>query len=274
VNIKLFEILGRLALRGLWMLWLNAGDANLPDVRADWRSEPANELAQQIVLLIRNNPILLTPIADSQSIDISLVLVFLTMMEPWQPAAANFAESLIQRTTFAFRTHNKYPTIHDDYRSLLVHPRERTDDYRERETKGSTLFPLLSLWASSLGEKEAAEYLAQFDEKHLKHCNTQMWLPDDDSEEKLYRGDGMHGSCLNNVPITSDGAKAMKMLEAECAGKTAFDGLSAIRLGHWPIVATASRHYRLPLPPKLWLGLLRTARSTHVDVACVPADAE
>lgn len=274
VNIKLFEILGRLALRGLWILWLNAGDANLPDVRADWQSEPANELAQQIMLLIRNNPILLTPIADSQSIDISLALVFLTMMEPWHPAAGDFAKNLTQRTTFAFKTHNKYPAVHDDYRSLLVHPRERTDEYRERETKGSTLFPLLSLWASSLGEAESAEYLAQFGEKYLGHCNTQMWFPDDDSEEKLYRNDGTHGACLNNVPITSDGGKAMRMLEAECAGKTAFDGLSAIRLGHWPIVATASRHYRLPLPPKLWLDLLRTPRDVPAVVISGPADVE
>lgn len=272
VNIKLFEILGRLALRGLWILWLNAGDANLPDARADWQSEPANELAKQIMLLIRNNPILLTPIADSQSIDISLVLVFLTMMEPWHPAAADLVDNLIQRTTFAFKTHNRYPSVHDDYRSLLVHPRESTDEYRERATKGSTLFPLLSLWASSLGETESAAYLAQFDEKYLQHSNTQMWFPDDESEEKLYRDDGTHGACLNNVPITIDGAKAMTMLEAECAGKTAFDGLSAIRLGHWPIVATASRHYRLPLPPKLWLGLLRSARSTHAVGAPAAAD--
>jgi len=270
VNLKLFEILGRIALRGLWLLWLNAGDAKLPDVRADWQNEEASELALQIMRLIRNNQILLSPIADSQSIDISLALMFLTMQERWQPGAANYAGNLVQRTAFAFRTHNKYPTIHDDYRALIVHPRESTDAYREGETKGSTLFPLLSLWTSSLGETESADFLASFCEEYLKHCNMQMWLPDQDSEEKLYLGDDRHGACLNNVPITNDGAKAMAMLETECAGKTAFDGLSTIRLGHWPLVALASRHYRLPLPPKLWLGLLRDARSKRAVVSSAP----
>jgi hypothetical protein len=202
----------------------------------------------------------MAPIADAQSIDIGVTLLFLTMMEEWQAAAGNYADNLIQRITFAYGTHNKYPTIHREYRELIEHPRERTDAYRESQTKGSTLFPLLSLWASSLGETKAADYLAQFDEKYLKHCNTQFWLPGADSEEKLYVGDDPHGVALNDVPITADGADAMKVLDAECAGKTPFSDLSAIRYGHWPILVLACRHYRLPIPPNLWLSLLHQCR--------------
>ncbi len=260
VNIKLFDLLGRTAMRGLWALWSKSGADSLPRARSDWDEAPASELAQRIVLLIRNNPLLLSPISDAQSIEVGLAIVFLTMMEEWQPAARNLIEELINRVTFAYRTHNRYPTIHSAYRDLIVHPRERTDGYREAETAGSTLFPLLSIWASSLGCSDAARHLAEFSGEYLKHCNHQFWLPDEDSEDKLYRGDDRHGSALNDVPITTDGVLAIEVLDAECAGKTPFAALSAIRFGHWPILAMACRHYRLPLPPNLWLDLLHDCR--------------
>ncbi|MGF6509404.1 hypothetical protein [Paraburkholderia sp. 32] len=264
VNLKLFELLGRIAMRGLWHLWFAAGFDPLPTSRDDWNCPEASELAQKIVQLIRNNPILLTPVADEQSIEIGLVLVFLTMLGDWSKAAANYAGNIIQRTTFAFRSNNRYPTIYADYRALLVHPRENTDEYREAQTKGSTLYPLLSLWASSFGEDESAQYIASFAEKHLAHCNMQFWLAADDSEDHVYAGGDNHGTSLGNIPITADGGSALRILGDECAGTTSFDKLSAIRLGHWPILAMACQHHRLPLPPNLWLELLREKRAkTH-----------
>ncbi|MDN7715116.1 hypothetical protein [Burkholderia gladioli] len=261
VNLKLFELLGSIAMRGLWHLWFAAGTDPLPKSRGDWHCSEANELAQKIVQLIRNNPALLTPIADEQSIEIGLALVFLTMMDDWNKAAADYAAHIIQRTAFAFKSNSRYPTIYADYRSLLVHPRESTGEYREAQTKGSTLYPLLSLWASSLGEDESSQYLASFAERHLSHCNMQFWLTGDDSEDRLYAGGDNHGTSLGNIPITADGGSAMRILENECLGTTSFDKLSAVRLGHWPILAMACQHYRLPLPPNLWLELLRERRT-------------
>jgi hypothetical protein len=261
VNLKLFELLGRIAMRGLWHLWFAAGPDPLPKSRNDWHVSEANELAQKIVEFIRNNPALLTPIADEQSIEIGLTLLFLTMMGNWGSAAADYAGHIIQRTTFSFKSNGRYPTIYADYRSLLVHPRENTDEYREAQTKGSTLYPLLSLWASSFGEDESAQHLANFADRYLSHCNMQFWMTGNDSEDRLYADGGNHGASLGSIPITADGESAMRILEHECAGTAYFGELSAIRLGHWPILAMACQHYRLPLPPNLWLELLREQRA-------------
>ena len=263
VNLKLFETLGRLAMRGLWMLWAKSDAAPLPEHRADWDSPEATALAQQIILLIRANPILLTPIADSQSVDIATVLLFLSMMGNWDAGARNYAEGLVQRVSYAYRTHNRYPSIHNDYRSLVQHPRERTDAYREAETKGSTLFPLLGIWVSSLGPADAARSFAQFAAEKLNHCNCQFWLPGTDSEAKLYTGDNHHGVALCNVPITEDGKDAMRVVTAETGKTSPFTVLSAVKLGHWPIVALACRHYRLPLPPDLWLPVIEALRAAR-----------
>jgi hypothetical protein len=51
----------------------------------------------------------------------------------------------------------------------------------------------------------------------------------------------------------------------------AFNGLSAVKLGHWPIVALACRHYRLPIPPYLWLPVVQALRERYRPGAPVPA---
>lgn len=263
VNLKLFETLGRVAIRGLWHLWSKSGASLLPELRSDWESPEATKLALQAVLLIRNNPVLLSPITDEQVVDIGAALLFLSMLEKSNAAACDYAETLISRITFAYRTHNRYPTIHSDYRTLIGHPDEPTDEFRQAQTKASTLIPLLALWASSLGSERGAAHLAQFTTKFLSHCNAQFWIADADTEDRIYIGDTQHGTSLGGLPITEVSAELMRILEAECAPSATFLQLSAIRLGHWPILALACRHYRLPLPPDLWIRLLRQLRAKN-----------
>lgn len=261
VTLKLFEVMGRTAMQGLWHLWAHSGTSLLPEARSDWESEEATEIAQRLVLLIRNNQILLNPITDHQATDIAVTLLFLTMMGAWKAAAKNYAEGVIQRVTFAHRTHGRYPTLYGDYRVLLQHPREQTEEYRKAQTKASTLYPLLCVWIAALEGKDAAEFLEQFAEKHLEHCTSQFWLPGEDSERKIYIGDNYHGIALSGIPITADAKEARATIDLECQPDSHFMKLSAVALGHWPILVLACRHYRLPLPPQLWIAALDQARS-------------
>lgn len=261
INLKLFEVLGRLSQRGLWMLWCESDDGLLPSVCGDEGFNDARKLANEIHQLIDNNPCLLSPISDEQSIDISLALVFLSMMKEFQPLAVNYCNALVQTYWYTYSRHKDYPSLHRDYRILVNHPAERTDDYRHNHTKGSILVPLISLWASAKGATEETRQFVEFVEAQLKHCNLQFWLVGVDSEQHMYTASGVHGLALTDVPVTADGLSAMYLLEAECARGDAFDALSAVRLGHWPIIAMACRHHRLPLPPNLWLPVLRDVRT-------------
>lgn len=257
INLQLFKTLGRIAMRGLWLLWAVPGNDHLPISRTDWDCPEAHELADKIIQLISNNPILYSPVTDDQSIEIGLVFIFLAMLGDRDESIANYAASIIDRTIFSFRAHEQYPTMYTDYRTLIAHPRQKTEEYRKEQTKGSSLFPLLSLWASTFGESESAQYLATFAEKYLAHCNMQFWLAADDSEESIYTGAVKHGSSLGHIPITADGESGLKILEEECASNSFFEQLSAMKLGHWPILAMACQYHRLPLPPNLWLSLLK-----------------
>lgn len=271
VNLKTFEILGRLAVRGLWMLW-EKGRTPLPELRSDWNSMEAEQLAYQIVELASNNPILFSPITDAQAVDIASALLFLSMMDASAAGASSYCEAILKMVTFAYRTQSRYPTIHADYRSVVNHP-QATDGYWIANTKGSTLIPLLSMFATAFNLTEGATFLAAFVEKQMKHCNMQFWAPGRDSEDKIYVGEAPHGLALNSIPITADGSQAFEMVRAECTATSPFEGLSAIKLGHWPIVVLACRHYRWPLPPNLWIDLIEQIRAKYLPApAASPAE--
>lgn len=257
VNLKMFDLAGRIALHILWRLWMRPGDATLPAVRGDWDDASISELTQKLVLLIRNNPTLLSPLQDAQSIEIALGLMVFTMQEDWQKAGANWIEALIDNIIFAYRTHGRYPTIEAAYRELLSHPREGTDEYRKEKTAGSTIVPLLRLWETKLPSKQPLRF-AKFTSEFLSHCNCQLWFPDEDSEDRFYTGDDRHGSMLNGVAVGEDLATGWEAIVGETEGGSHFSGLSAIELQHWPIVLMACRHYRIPVPPNLWIGLVES----------------
>ncbi|WP_426129004.1 chemotaxis protein [Pseudomonas sp. DWP1b1] len=262
ISLKLFETLGRIAQRGLWLLWQINGDDTVPqrclktEAGDPSKFDEASNLASQISHLISNNPSLLSPIADEQSIDIGVALTFLSMMEKWKPFAVDYCDHLLENYRFTYWTHGGYPTIDASYRNLISHPRESTETYREGQTKGSTLIPLLMAWATSRGETKRTREFAAFAKESLKHCTMQAWLPGGNSEEMLYRGISGHGLALTDIPVTADGAAAIKMLNSEVSRDGHLMTLSAVKHGHWPILVMACRHYWLPLPPHLWLPLL------------------
>ena len=258
VNLKLFDLVGRVAMLGLWKLWERSGAAILPEVRDDWQDDGVDALAQAVIHLVRNNGALLSPMQDAQSTDIALVLMFLTMQSRWQPAVANWLDAMVDRIVFAFRTHARYPTIQTDYRDLLNHPRENTDKYREEQTAASTILPLIALWARGITATRPEQAILSFACDLAPHCNCQLWLPDEDSEAQFYSGEDRHGAMLTGLPIANDIAKTWEMVLSECGASHHFENLSAIEMGHWPLILMACRHYRLPVPPQLWMGLLQS----------------
>ncbi|WP_325950698.1 chemotaxis protein [Pseudomonas putida] len=262
INLKMFETLGRMAQRGLWLLWQVSRDDATPQ-----RCERANAtdpaifdqafmLASQIQQLISNNPMLLCPITDDHSIEIGAAVTFLSMMDKWRPLAQDYCDHLLESFWFTYSTHGQYPVIDASYRNLIGHPREATDAYREAQTRGSTLIPLILAGATFQGETTRSCKFSRFAEKSLRHCNMQLWVPAGDSEDMLYAGLPGHGLALTGIPITSDGAAALRMIDAEVSRDEHFKKLSAVEHGHWPILIMACRHYRLPLPPHMWLPLL------------------
>ena len=216
--------------------------------------------------LVASNPALLMLVSEDQVVDLTTAFMFLAAQGGAADALKGWVKETVNRAHYAFCTHQAYPCVHRDYRDLAEHPREKTDKYRQAATAASVLLPTLAFWAAGLGDVETVKDLANFKPDHLGHCSFQLWLPSDDSESYIYTGDESHGAAFTDIPVTEDPSVVLDYVLRECGENTAFFDLSAVDFGHWPIVAVACRHHRLPIPPYLWIGLLPFARDYNQAV--------
>lgn len=90
----------------------------------------------------------------------------------------------------------------------------------------------------------------------LEHCTLQLWVPEAASEDHLYLNDDLHGAALCDLPLTCDGTELLQTIADACDESDGFIALSANSSNYWPVVLTACRHYRLPVPPQYWIGAL------------------
>ncbi|UVK50960.1 hypothetical protein DBIPINDM_004161 [Mesorhizobium sp. AR02] len=274
INIKLFELVGRLALRGLWMVWqLSPGrqpvvltDAVLaahPSALAEINRilvERIDTLCNQLVEIVSNNRALLSPIGDWQAIDISLAFTLLATRERFHGAIDQWLEGLTSRIIFAYMSHGAYPTTSRSYWDLVEHPAERSEEYRRQSSEASILYPMLALWAAARGYQQVIDEISDFKAKALGDCTFQTWLPDEDSEANLYLGNGDHGAALTGIPVTEGTRDTLDFVIEEVKSNGHYDALSVIEFGHWPILLTACRSHRLPVPAHVWRDLLQAIK--------------
>jgi hypothetical protein len=246
VNLKLFDVLGRLALRSLWLRWhaeISQGDAAMKD---SLTQEQFRHLAS-MKNLIANNRTLLLPIEDGQGIDITIAALALAIDSRNHDDLRQWLSAIVRRASFAYRVHGRYPANLHSYSELLDHP-IRDDDYRRSVTGGSILYPMLAFVAALLHFDDVYSDVSTLKTQLLGHCNFQFWYPDESSENALYTNRDSHGVTLSDASVDKPMADLVRQAFTECANTPYFQELSAVKSGLWPIVVVACRHYRLPLP--------------------------
>lgn len=253
VNLALFEALGRIGLTGLWVYWDNQRAGNTDNEQGRQR---VAQFARAGLALIRNNPALLLPITDRQGTDIALFLQLWLVSGLDQIGVVSWLNEMARRLDFAVRTRGRYPSCSSDYHELVEHPGDHSDDHFKEATAGSTVIPLIAAWLQAFGKVEAVEMLSTLVREKLGHCTLQLWMPDATSETKLYVGDNDHGKALCDLPLGEGGAQLLATIAEACRGDSAFESLSAIRTGFWPVVLVACRHYQLPVLPGFWIDSL------------------
>lgn len=249
VNLKLFELAGRTALYGLWLRWYAQ---NFPE-NSDHRQalqESSNRYAGSLKELVNNNPILFLPVKDDQCIDVALG-VLLMLMSGDQASVQGWLSQIADRARFAYKFHKTYPSNIRAYHELLEHP-QPDDTYRQNATVGSILYPLISIFAAMMEDRKLYDEIKAFKQDDLQHCNFQYWYPNDETEDQLYVNAQIHGANLSGIDVGAAPEDLLKQVFDECAHMQHFWELSAIKHGFWPLVLTACRHYRLPVPLHLF----------------------
>jgi len=254
VNIKLFDVLGRLSVKGHWVLdSLSKSYAAIPptDGESDEQEKlrlRLREITKSISLLVVNNPILLSPYKDSQAIDVGLALILLSNNSDFDEFVQSWLSEMTQMCIFSFESNGMYPIVHNSYEKLLEHRKKDKADngYKNKVTEASILYPLLAVYCSLYKLDSLGQELEEFATEKLAHSTLQYWYPNEHSEQSMYSNSDMHGSASTDFPM--NGPLALKHITQECGNANSFKRMSAVTKGKAPLVLTACRCYRYPVP--------------------------
>ena len=248
VNLKLFDLIGRIATAGIWACWGSLHSAkDQPEFNQAMLNEAAGyDLA--VKALIVNNPILLLPVKDDQATDISIALLLLARDRHNYDDIRSWLTEMLNRSAFALQVNGRYPCVLGSYADLLLHPKRDDAEYRKNVTSASVLYPLIALYSAFIGDLENYSHVARVKKEQLQHCNFQLWYPNDGSEECFYTNSDLHGVALSDINAEQSAEELLAQVFGECERSPQFNDLTAVRNGWWPLIVIACRHYRLPLP--------------------------
>jgi hypothetical protein len=264
VNIKLFDVLGRLSVKGHWILQtLSKSYTVTPpnDVVSEEQEALCKRLStitRAIKLLVVNNPMLLSPYKDSQAIDIGLAFSLLSNNSEHDEFVKDWLGETVKMCIYAFKTDGMYPTVLNSYEKLLNHRhKDKADDsYKQKVTNGSVLYPLLTVFCALHKMDSVSRELESFADDKLGYSTLQYWYPSKYSEERMYSNFDTHGSASTNFPMNA--SKALEHIANECQNADSFMHMSAVIKGKVSLILTACRCFRYPVPfhiLKDWLDL-------------------
>ena len=266
VNLKVFDLLGRLGVDALWAFWGMQWCAEDESTAGEEMPSEIRIYLEAIRSLINNNPVLLLPVKDEQAIDISIALLALAIDGGNRDFIRSWLSEMLARARFAYKAHSRYPSVLDSYTQLLEHPRSRDEDYRKNSTSGSILYPLIALWAALLKDEQLYSEVGQV-QALMPHCTYQFWYPDEHSEDHFYQDSNEHGATLVNPALNTSAETFLAQVFGECEQTRHFAELSAVKYRWWSLIIVACRHYRLPLPLHLLIGLREQEQTNDDDAA-------
>jgi len=235
INLKLFDLLGRLGMEGIWMYW---GALRSSDEEKEFRESSLKAVAlcaTSIRSLISNNPVLLLPTKDDQAIDMFIAAWLLATHGSSHDFISSWFAEVIERARFSYEANGRYPCVLHSYSELLEHPKSRDSEYHQKATSGSILYPIIALWAVLLGDDKVYRKVARMKQELLQHCTFQFWYPDDQSEAHFYTNSDAHGATLADLALDRLREEFLAQVFAECDQSPHFKELSAVKFGWWPL---------------------------------------
>lgn len=264
INIALFETLGRLSLHGLWLDVISAGQ---DEAFTQAMSDGADKMLNIVIGMLNANPALAVPVRDDFAIELALFMR-LADVRGRLSNVADYIRAMSDHLCNGLRIRQHYPTPTTDYRDVLAHPRDRSDAYFKEHTRAGILYTFVLAWLAMIGDQERAERLRSTLLEHAPHMTHQIWVPDGRTDEVFWDGDRDHGLSVPGLPLNESLEAVFDLLNRVMTEHPLHERVSAVRTNLTPILLTACRHYRMPVPVHLWQGQDRSApNSTASDDA-------
>jgi hypothetical protein len=208
--------------------------------------------------VISNNGISGSPCFDEMTTDITLA-VFLLYINGETEFIKNWFFKLIQRFSYSYCVLGRgFPIGYDSIDTLVEFEKEK-EQSKEEMSSTSMLLALIGYWCVILEDKTLYPQLVEFIENDLPHCTVQMWFPRKGIKGHIYQDYAANEFGIAEAPIrfpkTLDELRdrLLKFIDfSEKSGEfeTAWDDSPP-----WlPLIA--SRHFRTPVVPFIWLNQL------------------
>lgn len=244
VNLKLFDILGRLSLE---TLWLASDITNVTEENAKISLKNIqSQYIQAIKNLINNNPILLSPYQEKQTIEVALALLALNQ-EGDLTYIHSWLEAMLERIQSNFLTNQTYPSTLNEYAKLIKHPAHE-QGYKEKVTQSSVLYAFLATYAAVTGMQDIYDSIKILYRDYIGHCNLQAWYLSDDSEAAIWKNNAVHGATLAGLDLNASMYDWQEEVLYQCKNSAIFKELSAIKYELPGLLLIACHHYQYPLP--------------------------
>ncbi|WP_371397400.1 hypothetical protein [Fretibacter rubidus] len=247
VNLKMFDLLGRVAILGHWRLQeqyrrMKAG----ADYGSEVEIQEIRDIANIIDAMIKNNPVFYSPVSDYQNTEISLALSFLTAAG-WENTITSWSQQMFAACKFAYETDGNYPMATPVYSDLAN--RVRGDKaLREKFTNANVLYAALLVEFGRQGNDMNLQSLQKFLRESLPHTTTQLWFPNEASEDLLWTNSEVHGRAMTDMPDDETSVEFITNLNSILKHEDGFQNLSAVQAMLWTIPLVAFRRYKLPVP--------------------------
>lgn len=215
------------------------------------------------------HPALAVPVRDDFAIELALFMRLADVrgrLDNVSEYVLNFSDHLCNG--LMLRQH--YPTPTTVYRDVLRHPQDHSDTYFEEHTQAGILYTFVLVWLSIIGDQERAERLRTTLLELAPHMTHQIWIPDGRTDKIFWDGDRNHGLSVPGLPLNVSLEAVFDLFNRVMSEHSLEERVSAVRVNLTPILLTACRHYRMPVPVHVWQGRDRSALDATTSEKVVP----
>ncbi|WP_210191495.1 hypothetical protein [Ensifer aridi] len=139
------------------------------------------------------------------------------------------------------------------------------NDVLEEHTRAGILYTFVLAWLAIMGDQERAERLRSALLDHAPHMTHQIWVPDRRTDEVFWDGDRDHGLSVPGLPLNESLEAVFDLLNRVMNEHPLDERVSAVRIHLTPMLLTACRHYRMPVPVHIWQGQDRSSLDSAVS---------
>lgn len=212
-----------------------------------------NIIGNSLINLITNNNICFQPLYDGHIIDISLALLLLKMYKK-DTFAKWWIKNIADRIVMNYRLRKFFPLFSDSYDELI----ENEFMPKEPDISSSTLLYILLEWAVIYNDDKLYDYLVKIFRSEFSEIDLQLWYPDEKIEEVMYKNNAsLHSGTMFTTKFYDISFEEIrKQMEVHFNKFGIYDKLTFMKEGIVIIGLIASRHFRAPIFPFYWRGLL------------------